>query len=144
MLRLVLIFLSSFILSASSGLPNKPPVVVHSNKLMVDRLMDVITYEGAVRLEFEEYDLITDKMLINLYKDQDKTVLYSIEFPNQTKIANKKLSETVTAPNAIFDGKTKTIKCEGEIFVEKAGMLFSTTSVEIELGIPQKMEHLLW
>jgi len=144
MLRLVLILISSFILSASSALPKKPPVVVYSNRLMIDRLMDVITYEGAVRMEFENYDLITDKMLINLYKDGEKTVLYSIEFPNQTKIANKKASETVSAPNAVFDGKTGIIKCEGEIFVEKSGMLFTTTFVEIELGIPQKMEHLLW
>ncbi|MDX1917095.1 MAG: hypothetical protein SFT68_03835 [Rickettsiaceae bacterium] len=120
------------------------PIMTHSHKVIMNQIIDQITYVDKVRVEFDEYYLITEKMILNMYKkpNGDK-YLKNGEFPEQLKIISKDQKEIVIAPNATFDAQNSTIKAKGEgITVEKDGQLYSTDYIEIKLGKYKALKRL--
>lgn len=133
MLRLILILISSIFLCSSSS-TKRSPIVIMSKKLIMNNIMNQVTYDGGVSVHFEKYDLVTTKMIINSFLKGDKVTVHSIEFPKELKIVSKDLTEVINLPNAIFSPETTILTSEGNIVVEKNDQLFSTTSMEIKLG----------
>ncbi len=142
MLRLIFILASSFILSGfGEGL--KAPVIIQSKKFEANRLLDVMTYSGAVKVEFDNYILVTDKMEVSTYKKNGKLTLNRANFPNRITITKNDFSEIVILPNAEMHAEKGEITSSGEIYVQRGNDLFETKSIIIDVGGCKKITPLM-
>jgi lipopolysaccharide export system protein LptA len=142
MLKRILILVISFVyFTIDAFAADNPPVVVFSKKLTYDKILDIATYEGNVKIEFADYDIITDKMVSTTYKKKGKSFLKDVEFSSKTKIIKKDLSEIYIVPNAVYDGITMKVRSKGDIIIEKDGKFFKTNSIEIDLGRASKVSY---
>lgn len=128
--------------SASENSLTKTPIVFYSNKVTIDKVSNQIIYEGNVVVEFEEYDIITSKIIFNMYKKDGKTQLKFAECPDTTKIVKRDLSEVAYVPNATFDAETKKIISTGEVLLEKNEHLVSSNYLEIQLSESDDLKNL--
>lgn len=115
---------------------NKKPILTTSRKMILNKIVDQITYIDDVRAEFENYYVITSKMILNMSskKNGDK-YLTSAEFPERVKIVSRDLREIVVAPNANYNAEGSIITSRGKgVVIEKDGQLYSTDYIEVKLG----------
>ena len=135
MLRQFIILIISFFIVGGEGIAfAKVPVFIRSKKVTFDRTLDIMTYEGDVRIEYQDYYLITGKMIISTYKLDNKHKLNSVEFPGKTTMVKADMSETIIVPSAIYNGATSELKSEGEIYIEKDNQLYTAKSILLMLG----------
>lgn len=128
--------------SASENSRIKTPIVFYSNKVTIDKVLNQIIYEGNVVVEFEEYDIITSKIIFNMHKKDGKNQLKFAECPDTTKIVKRDLSEVAYAPNATFDAETKKIVSTGEVLLQKDEHLVSSNYLEIQLKESDDLKNL--
>jgi lipopolysaccharide export system protein LptA len=132
MLRLLLILISAFTLSSNSAV--KTPVVVYSNKVEFNKLLGEIKYEGAVRVDFDEYSVVTSKMNVTTQKKDGVTKILYVSFPEKANIVKNDNSEVIMVNNAMYIAETGLISASGDIKIEKEGQFFATQFIEIKLG----------
>ncbi len=144
MLRRLLILVISLVFSseAFSDSISAFPLVVYSKKATFDKILDLITYEGKVKIEYEDYSILTDKMIISTYKYNNQRKLDNVSFPNKTTIVKNDLSETIMLDSATYNGQTKELKSEGEIYIEKDNELYSAKSILLQLGVAKSWQQL--
>ncbi len=144
MLRHLLILISVWgpLLSYASQ-NKKQPIMLWAQKMVMNEVVDQFIYEDNVRVEFENYYLLTSKIIFNLSKNNGNKSLKTAEFPERLKIVSKDLREIIIAPKATFTADGALLKSQGgTITIEKDGQLFSTEYVEVKLGKFAKLSKL--
>lgn len=141
MLKQFLILAISLLISSNAFSNDTSPVVVYSKKVTFDKVLDLITYEGKVKIEYEDYSILTDKMIIATYQYDNNRRLDKITFPNKTTIVKNDLSETMILDSAIYNGQTTELKSEGEVYIEKDNELYSAKSILLQLGIAKNWKQ---
>ncbi|MDX2050593.1 MAG: LptA/OstA family protein [Rickettsiaceae bacterium] len=132
MLRVYFLLISLFCFFDAHGFTR--PVIILSDKLIMNKPGKQMIYEGNVKILFENYCILTKKIIFNMIAHGQKTELAYAEFPTLLKIVSNDNKEVVIAPNARYDAKKSTIVSKGDIRIEKDGQLYMTSEVEIKLG----------
>ena len=83
------------------------------------------TFDGNVRVDFEDLKLTTSKLIV-FYKLTDKKEITKIDIPNKLKVIKNCGQEIILADRGTFDNAIKKLTLEGNVQMQKEGNVLVT------------------
>lgn len=111
-------------------------IKILSNQLLIDRSTNIATYNGNVKVEFDDYHILTDEIIMTFNQENNdkRNDLKNIVFPKKITLYNNDLSIVMLAPLGEYDNNLGIMKSKGVSYIMKDKQIITTKNLEIFVG----------